>query len=170
MSNFWADKLAGSQPPPHVASAPPPAGGAWWQTPAQPPGQGHTPPQGYGHAGSGVPQQVEYTYQQLKSMKTDQMDQSMMEQLALYELREQKYNNVCPQCQSTNFLPAGAKVGTAKMSTDKCFECGAGARSPEPAVGATGGKAGIATKQLNGGSGSYGQHHSALPQRFLPTR
>jgi hypothetical protein len=113
---------------------------------------------------------VTYTYQQLKGMRADQMTQDQMEQLALLELQDQKYNNACPQCSSTNFLPAGTKVGTQRMSTDKCFECGAGARSPEPAVGATGGKAGKATKQLNGGSGSYGQHHSMLPQGYLPTR
>lgn len=170
MNDFWSRKLAGQQaPPPHVQPAPVQTGGAWWQTPAHPGVQSPTPPQGYGHPGSGdFPQTL--TYQQLKGMRADQMNQEQMEQLALLELQEAKYNNACPQCGSTNFLPAGAKVGTARMSTDKCFECGAGARSPEPAVGATGGKAGIATKQLAGGKGNYGQHHTALPQGYLPTR
>lgn len=110
------------------------------------------------------------TYQQLKGMRADQMSQEMMEQLAVYELQEAKYNNACPNCGSTNFLPAGVKVGSSKMSTDKCFECGAGARSPEPAIGGGSGKAGKATRQLDGGAGSYGQHHSMLPRSYLPTR
>lgn len=168
MSSFWERQLGGQQPPPHVQQ--PVQQGAWWQTPVHQAPQGPTPPQGYGQPGSGVPPQVEYTYAQLKGMKADQMDQGMMETLALMELQEDKYNNACPNCGSTNFLPAGAKVGSARMSTDKCFECGAGARSPEPAVGGGGGKAGKATRQLNGGSGNYGQHHSALPKGYLPTR
>jgi hypothetical protein len=116
---------------------------------------------------------VTYTYQQLKGMRADQMSQAQMEQLALLELQEAKYNTACPNCQSTDFLAAGTKVGSQKMSIDKCFHCGSSGaltNSPETAVGATGGKAGIATKQLNGGTGSYGQHHSALPQGYLPTR
>lgn len=171
MSSFWERQLnGGQQPPPHVQQ-PVQQRGAWWQTPAQAP----TPPQGYHQPGSGehggMPQT--YTYQQLKGMRADQMNQEQMETLAMMELQEQKYNNVCPECQSTDFLPAGTKVGSQKMPTDKCFHCGSSGaltNSPERAVGATGGKAGRATKQLNGGSGSYGQHHSQLPQGYLPTR
>ena len=169
MSDFWSRQLAGSQPPPHVQQ-PVQQGAAWWQTPVSPAAQGHTPPPGYGQPGSGATQEeVRYTYQQLKAMRADQMTQEHMEMLALLELQEAKYNNACPQCGSTNFLPAGAKVGSAKMSTDKCFECGAGARSPEPAVGGGSGKASKSTKQLNGGAGNYGQHHTALPRGYLPT-
>lgn len=170
--SFWARKLGGQQAPPHVQPAQQ-AGTAWWQTPAHPPAQPHTPQQGYSGMDSGGMPQTE-SYQQLKSMRADQMSQDQMERLALLELQEQKYNNACPQCQSTNFLPQGAKIGTQKMGTDKCFDCGASSStltsSPEPAVGATGGKAGRATKQLNGGAGSYGRHHSQLPPGYLPTR
>lgn len=172
MSDFWVKKLGGQQAPPHVQPAQP-AGAAWWQTPAHPGAQPHTPQQGYPGADSGMPVSQE-TYQSLKSMRADQMSQGQMEQLALLELQEQKYNNACPQCQSTNFLPQGTKIGTQRMGTDKCFDCGASSStltsSPEPAVGATGGKAGRATKQLNGGAGSYGRHHSQLPSGYLPTR
>ena len=164
MSEFWSRKLGGQQPPPHVPPAPQ-TGTAWWQTPAHPAVQPHTPPESYPPGDSGAA--VSFTYQQLKSMKADQMSQEQMEALAMYELQEAKYNNACPHCGSTNFLPAGAKVGSARMSTDKCFECGAGARSPEPAVGGSS-TPGQATRQLNRGAGSYGQHHSALPQQYLP--
>jgi len=168
--SFWSRKLSGSTPPPHAQPARAaglPPGMAWWQAPAQ----GYTPPQGQVPPDSG--ESMQYTYQQLKSMRADQMDQDMMEQLALMELQEKKYNNACPQCGSNNFLPAGARVGTQRMGTDKCFECGASSSaltsSPEPAIGG-GGKAGRATKQLNGGQGNYGTHHSQLPKGFIPTR
>jgi hypothetical protein len=167
MSDFWSRKLGGQQPPPHVQQ-PVVQQGAWWQTPVH---QAPTPPQGYGQPGSGVPEQL--TSQQLKSMRADQMNQDQMEMLALMELQEAKYNNVCPQCSSTDFLPAGTKVGSQKMPIDKCFHCGSSGvltNSPETAVGATSGKAGRATKQIHGGSGSYGQHHSQLPAGYLPTR
>lgn len=169
MSSFWERQLAGTQPPPHIQPAPVQQG-AWWQAPAVQP---HTPPQGYGPPGSGVQHEAPPTYQQLKGMRADQMTQDHMEMLAMYELQEAKYNNQCPNCQSTDFLPAGTKVGSQKMPIDKCFHCGSSGaltNSPETAVGSTGGKAGRATKQLNGGSGSYGQHHSMLPQGYLPTR
>lgn len=169
MSSFWERQLnGGQQPPPHVQQAPP-SGGAWWQTPVAPAAQPHTPQQGYAHPGSGEPQ---LTYQQLKGMRADQMSADQMEQLALLELQEAKYNQVCPQCQSTDFLPAGTKVGSQKMSIDKCFHCGSSGaltNSPETAVGATSGKAGRSTKQLQGGAGSYGKHHSQLPVGYLPT-
>lgn len=110
-------------------------------------------------------------YQQLKGMRADQMSQDQMEALAELELQLDKYNHVCDQCGSTNYVPAGTKLGNFRMPTAKCFDCGnsSGALtgSPEPALGG-GGKPGRATKQLNGSAGSYGQHHSALPQQFLP--
>lgn len=172
MSSFWERQLnGGQQPPPHVQQ-PPVQQGAWWQTPVSPAAQPHTPPQGYGQPSSGVPEAAP-TYHQLKGMRADQMTQEHMEMLALYELQEAKYNNACPECQSTDFLPAGTKVGSQKMPVDKCFHCGSSGaltNSPERAMGATGGKAGRATKQLNGGAGTYGKHHSALPVGYLPTR
>lgn len=164
MSDFWARKLGNQAPPPHVQ--PQPQQGAWWMTPAQVPVQPATPPQGYG-----PPDSASYSYADLKHMNASDMSQDQMESLALLELREAKYNNVCPQCQSGDFLPAGTKVGTQKMPTDKCFHCGSSGAltsSPEPAHGGGSGKPGKATRQLASGHGSYGQHHSQLPQQFLP--
>lgn len=178
MSDFWARKLGVTAPPPAnpqpVAQAPV-SQGAWWQSPASPHAQQVIPPETYQQANSGGISQ--YTYQQLKAMRVDEMTQEQMEQLALLELQEAKYNQMCPNCGSGNFLPQGTKVrtgtGTIRMGTDKCFDCGASSstltESPAPAVSGRGRSAGHATKQTEaGGRGSYGRHHSQLPQQYLP--
>lgn len=169
-SEFWARKLGGSAPPPHIQQPVVPSPvtpGAWWQAPAIQQGIPHQPGP---VADSGMTPQE--TYQRLKAMRASEMNQEQMEALALLELQEQKYNHHCPNCGSDNFLPQGTRVGSQKMGTDKCFECGASSStltgSPEAAVGGTGGKPGQATRQVAGGAGSYGHHHSALPQQFLP--
>lgn len=160
-SDFWAKQLGGSQPPPHVPPAPAHQGSAWWMSPGNAP----PPPESYQQAGSGValPQA---TYQQLKSMRADEMDQDQMEALASLELQLDKYNHVCERCGSTNFMPAGTKVNNVRMPMDKCFDCGTEG-GPEAALGGRG-KPGRATKQVGGGKGNYGQHHSQLPQQFIP--
>lgn len=173
MSDFWSRKLGVTAPPPQqtpvpaVRAATP---GAWWQSPVSPHAQQALPPEGYLGPGSGTPSQE--TYQTLKAMRADEMSQEQMEALALLELQLDKYNHVCPNCQSTNFLPQGTRIGNARMGTDKCFECGASSsaltQSPEAAVGGGGGKPGRATKQVAGGAGNYGTHHSQLPVQFLP--
>ena len=105
-------------------------------------------------------------------MRVEDMSQDMMEQLAVYELQEAKYNNHCPNCDSPDFIPAGTRIGSMRMPNDKCFHCGSqGALtgSPEPAVGGSTGKAGRATRQTQaGGQGNYGQHVSRLPQQYIP--
>lgn len=177
MGNFWADKLGQQAPPPHVQQVPqvpaaPQQSGptAWWMTPAHPSVQ-PTPQQGMPYGDSAV-SNIQYTYQQLKSMRADQMDQGMMEALAEIELTFDKYNNVCDQCGSTNFLPAGSKVGNYRMPTSKCFECGnsSGAltNSPEPAAGGDRRKSSQHTRQVGGAQGSYGLHHSQLPANMVP--
>lgn len=175
MSDFWNRKLAGSAPPPHIPQAPAPSGtpGAWWQgTPVSRSAQGQLSPDAYQQAGS-VMQPGHEDYQTLKNMRADEMSQGQMEALAELELQFDKYNQVCGQCGSTNFLPQGTKIGTARMGTDKCFDCGNSSStltsSPEPAHGATSGKAGRATRQTShGGQGFTGRHHSELPTQYLP--
>lgn len=174
MSDFWARQLNGGQaPPPHLPQPVPqaqPTGPAWWMTPAHPGVNPGTPPPSHPGTNSGV-DNMQYTYQQLKSMRADQMSQDQMEALAVLELQFQKYNNACDQCGSVNFLPSGAKIGNIRMPTSKCFECGNSSgvltASPEPAVGGSG-KPGRQTLQLGGGTGSYGLHHSQLPAHLLP--
>lgn len=174
MSDFWTRKLAGSAPPPHIQQPVPqqPAQpGAWWMTPAHPSAQVPLPPEVSGTPGSG-PQLIQEDYQTLKGMNAGQMTQAQMEALAEIELTFAKYNEICDQCGSTNFIPRGTKVGNFRMPTAKCFECGNSsgmlASSPEPAVSGSGGKRSKHTRQLGGGQGSYGQHHSQLPQQYLP--
>lgn len=177
-ADFWAKQLGGrQQPPPHIQQAPagPQSAGAWWQpTPVS------------GHLQVAIPAQDpgmqpgEWTYEYLKSLNASEMNQDQMEALAEFELQSDKYNQVCPQCGSTNFIPQGTKVstgtGTIRMGTDKCFECGASSStltsSPEPATGGRGGKPGRATQQTahggQSGQGSYGRHHSQLPAQYQP--
>lgn len=114
-------------------------------------------------------------YQTLKGMRADEMSQEQMEALALMELEGAKYHQVCDQCGSENYIPQGTKIGTARMGTGKCFDCGNSSStltsSPEPAHGATTGKAGRATKQTaHGGQGILGRHHSQLPNQYIPRR
>ena len=167
-ADFWGKKLGGQQPPPHVQQAPPP--GAWGQAPAA---IAASTPQQQAHADSGAYQPVQYSYAQLKAMRADVMTQEQMEALAMYELQEGKYNNTCPNCNSTNFLPQGTRVGNMKMGTDKCFECGASSStltmSPEAAIGGNPGKPSHHARSADGGRGSYGLHHSQLPQAYVPT-
>ena len=165
MSNFWERQLGTQQPPPHVEPDPkPPA--AWWQAPGSM--KPSIPPSNAARPDSGSL----YSSQQLKAMRVEDMDQDMMEQLAVYELQGQKYNNHCPNCDSPDFVPAGTRIGSARMPNDKCFHCGSqGALtgSPEPAIGGSTGKAGRATRQTRAGSqGNYGHHISQLPQQYIP--
>jgi hypothetical protein len=104
-------------------------------------------------------------------MRVEDMDQDMMEQLAVYELQADKYHHACPGCGSDDFIPAGTRVNNYRMPTDKCFHCGSSGMlvsSPERAAGGSTGKAGRATRQTSGGQGSYGQHVSQLPQQYIP--
>lgn len=168
MGNWWASKLAGDAPP-HVQQPPAAAPGAWW-SPASPHVQAQVPPEGYRQPGSVM--QPQEDYRTLKAMRADEMSQDQMERLALMELSEARYNNECPNCGSPDFLPAGTRVGSAKMSVDKCFHCGSSGaltNTPETAAGASSGKAGRATRQTaHGGQGITGRHHSQLPTQYLP--
>ena len=166
MSTFWERQLGTQQPPPHVEPDPkPPA--AWWQAPGSM--KPSIPPSNAARPDSGS---LYSRYQQLKAMRVEDMDQDMMEQLAVYELQGQKYNNHCPNCDSPDFVPAGTRIGSARMPNDKCFHCGcqgALTGSPEPAIGGSTGKAGRATRQTRAGSqGNYGHHISQLPQQYIP--
>lgn len=175
MSDFWSKALGVTAPPPQQAaepaSVPVRKPGAWWQSsPVASHVQAQVPPKAYQQPGSVVPGQADY--QTLKAMRADEMSQEQMEALALLELSEDKYNQACPQCGSADFLPAGTRVGSAKMPIDKCFHCGSSGaltNTPETAVGGTTGKAGRATRQtVHGGQGTTGRHHSQLHSQYIP--
>lgn len=171
-SDFWARKLGVTAPPPGQpmpAPTTPATAGAWWQpTPVATHVQ--VPPQGFAQSDSAATPQE--SYQTLKAMRADEMSAEQMEALAEIELAFDKYNTHCPNCDSTDFLPAGTRIGSAKMPTDKCFHCGSSGaltNTPETAIGATSNKAGRATKQtVHGGQGFTGRHHSQLPVQYLP--
>jgi hypothetical protein len=95
-----------------------------------------------------------------------------MEWLASYELQSDKYNNVCPQCGSGNYIPAGTRMpGVGMMPTEKCFDCGLSARGPEPSLGGTGKGASKSTRQIDtGGAGGVGTYmaFNGVPRSYLP--
>lgn len=186
MSDFWARKLSGIATPPPQAPAPPPQQqGAWWQTPQpqqQAPQQGGYPsealqaqmPYGGPTAGPGMPE--EQYIKQLLRIPAEELTQDQMEQIAQWELGKAKYNQTCPQCGSANFVPAGTKLGTTRMGTDKCFECGASSStfvsSPEPALGGSRNSSAayrdVRQIDTGGGAGSMYLNMRGLPASYVP--
>ncbi len=163
--NFWASKL-GVEPQPVQ-----PARKAWWQDdPQQVYDQRQLPPPGYPQQAV-APQNDEAMFRQLQRIPAGELTQEQMEFMAEHELGRAKYNQSCPQCGSNNFVPAGSKVGGVLMPTDKCFECGASVRSPEPALGgrATAGASHV-TRQIDtgGGAGSMYLQFRSVPSSYRP--
>lgn len=166
-SDFWSRQLGVPSNEPQRPSQP--AQRAWWQDPD--PYQQAAPMQRQ------MPQQpVQRTddayFRQLKSMPAQSLTAEQMEQLAEYELRTKpNQNSTCPNCGSGNFVDAGARVAGVIMPTNKCFNCGGGARSPEPAVGGGGGgRASAATRQIDtgGAAGSMYLKMRGLPATYMP--
>lgn len=185
-SDFWARKIGGlATPQSQVPSPPPQPQGAWWHEPqpqqpygynpslqAQMPGQSAQFQQADGTV---INQQI---VQQLMRVPADQLNQEQMELIAEYELASKpKYNQSCPQCGSANFAPVGTKIGTHRLGSDKCFECGGSSStfvsSPEPALG---GRASSSApyrdvRQIDTG-GANGQsmymQFRGVPQAYVP--
>lgn len=170
--NFW-DKVfeqPGRQPisPPLT---PVHSGKAWWQDQdtvqslVNSAVQGHdTPPaQGYGL--------TEQEIKQIRKRGHGQINPEQADAIAEYDLtHKDKYMQSCPQCGSGNFIPAGARMAGVVMPTNKCFDCGGGARSPEPAVGGGSGQGSISTRQIDtaGGGGNMYMVLSGTPRNYLP--
>lgn len=170
-SDFWSRQLGVPSNEPQRPSAP--AQRAWWQDPdpyqqaAQPALQRQMP------QASMPGQRTDEQYiRQLKSIPAQSLTAEQMEQLAEYELRTKpNQNSSCPQCGSGNFVQAGARVAGVIMPTNKCFNCGGGARSPEPAVGGGGGgRASAAARQIDtgGGAGSMYLKFRGVPASYMP--
>lgn len=196
-SEFWARKIGGIAQPRQQLPQPGPAPGApraaWWQD-EQPPQQQQGHPQGYDPAlaaqmpgqhapGSRVTSDGrvvddQYIRQLRKIQNAAQvLTQEQMELIAEWELgNEAKYNNVCPQCGSGNFAPAGTKNAHGRLGSDKCFDCGASSStytaSPEPARGGSGnGKAAwkdIRQIDTGGGAGSMYLKFHGTPAAYVP--
>lgn len=146
-SDFWARKLAGVVQPAPQQAPPPQQGGAWWQEAPQqyrgyqsPALQAQMP---YGGPAGAQGMPLEQHIVQLKRIPAEELSQEQMEAIARFELEhDQKYNQVCPQCASANFAPAGTVISKKRLGSDKCFDCGASSStytsSPEPAAGGKG--------------------------------
>lgn len=170
--SFWDNVFTppqGQQPVAPQGRAPVPVQGrAWWQD----------EPQRVLNQGTGQQyeeQQHGHTEAELKAIRKrghNQISAEEAEEIAEYDLTHKpKYMNECPNCGSGNFIPAGMRMGSTIMPTDKCFNCGAGARSPEPAVGASGSRgASISTRQIDtgGGGGNMFGQLGGIPRSYMP--
>lgn len=198
-SEFWARKIGGiAQPRPQA----PAQQGAWWQdsppqqqqwitgTPmgnygqpvypnpalqAQMPGQ-HAPGQRVTSDGYAVDDQyIKHLRKQLKA--ADTLTPEQMELIAQWELEnEERHQNVCPQCGSGNFAPAGTKNAHGRLGSDKCFDCGASSStytsSPEPERGGGGNSKApwrdIRQIDTGGGAGSMYLKFRGTPAGYVP--
>jgi hypothetical protein len=171
MNDFWSRKLGTEpvQPAPQTRRA-------WWQDdPQQIYDRGRQladlSPHGYPAETVPNPHQEEELFKSLRRVPASQLTDEQMDFMAEFELRLPKYNQMCPQCGSNNFAPQGSRIGGVTMPTDKCFNCGASARSPEPALGgrATAG-ASKGTRQIDtgGGAGSMYMAFRTVPNSYIP--
>lgn len=183
MSDFWAKKLSAiAAPAPVPASRP---FQPWWVSDVAP----SAPGQPADALRLQMPDQTpvftqndgrvvnEAMIRGLIKAPADELTQEQMELIAEWELTTRsKYNQACPNCDSSNFVPAGTRVGSARMSTDKCFECGGSSSmftgSPEPApVGRRSSNApsrDIRQIDTGGGAGSMYLAFRGLPAGYAP--
>lgn len=170
MSGFWDQVLGPPQPNPVVSTS---RGGAWWQD-DDPYGQlqRQDAPQGYYPPGYGQ-QHEEAVVQRLRKVRgaARNLSPDEAEMIARYDLdHKAKYHVHCPQCGSGNYIPAGTRVNGVTMPTERCFECGLAARSPDMAIGGAGG-GGLATRQIDTGGGAGPSMYMAFqqtPKSYLP--
>lgn len=175
MSEFWSRAL-GTAPAPQQEA---PASRAWWQSddpyanmrPVEL-APGYNPnPVNYGEQQQQV--NTERYVKQRRKMGHQNISWEDAELIAEYDLATKaKYQNECPQCGSGNYLPAGTKMGSTIMPTEKCFDCGLSARGPEPALGGRGGAGPSSlTRQIDtGGAGGQSMFRvfRGVPQSYMP--
>lgn len=187
MSNEWWAKKIGALATPRPQQPGPAFTGAWWQEPQQYQGSNGNPaipqhvalqaqmPYGGPAGPQGVPE--EQYVRQLQRVPTEDLTQDQMETIAAWELRNKaKYNQVCPQCRSANFAPAGTRLGNSTLGTDKCFDCGGShstyTSSPEPASGGRGtsGARRLDVRQIDtgGAAGSMYLKLGNMPASYVP--
>lgn len=169
--SFWDNVFTGptSQPvsPPITNGQP----RAWWQD--HPEGvyndnaaHGQVYQQEQQHQGL-TPQEIK----QIRKRGHDKINAEQAEQIAEYDLAtKSKYQNVCPQCGSGNYIPHGTRVAGVIMPTEKCFDCGLSARGPEMQVGTGNGKGSVAARQIDtgGASGSMFGKFNGIPRSYIP--
>jgi hypothetical protein len=169
---FWDNVFTPTSGAPAAQPTAPVAGKAWWQDEPQ---QVYQPQQpgsqvtGYGQQQQQGPSQQQL--QQIRKRGHEQISSEEAEAIAEYDLATKaKYRAVCDQCGSGNFILAGTRVAGVTMPTNKCFNCGNSARSPEPAVGGGSGSGSIHTRQIDtgGAGGSMFMRFSGVPRSYAP--
>jgi hypothetical protein len=167
--SFWDNVFAAPEPQ-QRANQPVSQARAWWQDEPQQVYQQNVAPS---HA-LNYPQQQGMSQQDIAAIRKrghDNISAEEAEAIAEYDLATKaKYQNVCDQCGSGNFIVAGTRVAGVVMPTNKCFNCGNSARSPEPAVGGGSGSGSTATRQIDtgGGGGSMFMKFNGVPRTYAP--
>lgn len=163
--SFWDNVFQGPAQPQAPA---PPQSRPWWQDPDP-----------YEQVPRGQVQQPQYQQgpsqqdlQKIRKRGHNQISPDEAEAIAEYDLATKaKYQAVCDQCGSGNFILAGTRIAGVIMPSNKCFNCGNMARSPEPAVGGGSGKASIHTRQIDtggaGGNSMFGVL-TGVPRSYMP--
>jgi hypothetical protein len=108
------------------------------------------------------------TVSQLAKMDPATLSNEALELIAKYKLGNDKYNNHCPYCDSTNYGAPGNSLRRQSNAPARCFDCGfqsggiaARMDNQLQPVGKT--AAGKNSQHVNGGEGSFhGQfeHHA----------
>jgi hypothetical protein len=175
MNDFWARKLGTVSQPTAPSSTAGTSTRVWWQEPDPLPQtsryQQLSPDYAEEQPAGMTQQQEQQLFQQLLRVPADKLSAEQMEFMAQFELKRPKYNQVCPQCGSGNFIPHGTRAGSVTMSTDKCFDCGFSARGPEPALSGRGSSSGSATRQIDTGGGagpSLYMSFQRVPSSYMP--
>jgi hypothetical protein len=169
--SFWDNVFqAPAAQPSQPTQAPQPR--AWWQN-DDPYGQVQQGQQ-YTQQNYGQPQQGagQPDLQKIRKRGHQNISAEEAEAIAEYDLANKpKYQALCDQCGSGNFILAGTRVAGVVMPTNKCFNCGNSARSPEPAVGGGSGKGSIHTRQIDtggaGGQSMFGKFNG-IPRSYVP--
>lgn len=166
--NFWDTWAAQDAPQvqPQVATT----GRAWWQDEPQRILE-QTPAPRLGEQYVRDQRAQEQNIQAIRKRGHQNISAEEAEQIAEYDLATKtKYQAVCDQCGSGNFILAGTRVAGVVMPTNKCFNCGNSARSPEPALGGGSGSGSIHTRQIDtgGAGGSMFMKFQGVPRGYAP--
>lgn len=163
--SFW-DNVFQNPEPQQRAQVQSPA--AWWRDNPQP-----VQPQSF--ETQQYPQQTQINAQQVALIRKrghQNISAEEADAIAEYDLATKaKYQAVCDQCGSGNFILAGTRIAGVVMPTNKCFNCGNSARSPEPALGGGSGSGSIHTRQIDtGGAGGVSMfgRFNGVPQTYAP--
>ena len=168
--NFWDNVFSGPQAQDRQSPKPPQA---WWQDGAHNVLERPSSPR-LGDQYVNDTRTQEQEIRALRKRGHQQISPGEADQIAAYDLATKpQYQDKCPECDSGNFLAAGARVSTGgyrSMPTAKCFDFGFSARGPERALGAASGTGSIHTRQIDtgGAGGSMFGKFNGVPRAYMP--